>query len=445
MDDYTHWHPTDMQDFPREEGDQKSESSVTRLDSTGPPPLSFTNRNGSPTVQASFTAENSWAFEVASAAWAPAGYRIFPSGLHDNSHSRYSYDSLAHGPIRSPGDSFTFESGARIIEGPEEHSRSISDVQITKGDRFVCLHIGCKSKRTFGRVAELQRHIRKHFPEELFECPIESCKYKGVKAFYRFDKYIHHIRKDHEFEKFTCPVGGCYFSHTRAELEKHIGSHPWRSRLSCHDEISRLGFSWFNYVCRCPIEGCGDAILGDRILISDHIARHPLELRMKSSSMIAQLDYNWRYALYTCPIDGCGTEHKGRGGFSRHLREHQSGLPECMDALERLGFKPYFCPLLGCDAAHFGTYNMSGHLSGHRFTEVFAHKDDLVIQDFVIHKCPMSLCGFTCFQAQTDDEPMQKHISEKHDITLWGKDSRPDHGLNRWSNGPLDEVRHVTL
>ncbi|KAI9857195.1 MAG: hypothetical protein M1813_008557 [Trichoglossum hirsutum] len=430
MGDYTHWHPLGMQGF-LEEGDDQNFDILWCA--------ARAQRNGSSAVRTPYT-EKCWTSEATGAAGTPVDYQIFPSGLQGNLHSHYGYDSLTRQSTYSPDDSFTFKSGVRIIEGPKEHSplTSSSDAQVSEGNRLVCLHIGCKSKRTFGRVAELQRHIHKHLPKELFECLVRSCKYRGAKAFYRLDKCVEHMRKDHEFDNITCPINGCGLSQIRAELGKHVGTHSLESRSSSCHAISRLGFNYLDDFYQCPIEGCGTETLGDIDSMRTHIGCHPLELRRKFSNRITQLGCNWRYALYRCPVDGCETEHKGRGGFSRHLRKHQSGLSECIDALERLGFKLYHCPLEECDAAHFGTYSMSGHLSGHESTEVFAHRDDLVLQGFVIYKCPKPLCDFECFQAQADDEEMRVHI-RGHGWLIYGQNLL-EFGLGSWSD-PLDEMR----
>ncbi|KAI9718456.1 MAG: hypothetical protein M1812_004177 [Candelaria pacifica] len=123
---------------------------------------------------------------------------------------------------------FVFESGARVLEPQATRLPShATNNSVAQGDRYVCLYEQCPSKRTFGRIAELERHYRKHFPEKTYECTASGCRYRGTKAFYRLDKFKDHVKDNHDADTlFTCPVPQCSVEDLKGfYLALHIRGH----------------------------------------------------------------------------------------------------------------------------------------------------------------------------------------------------------------------------
>ena len=88
---------------------------------------------------------------------------------------------------------------------------------------------GCRSKRTFKRNYELQRHMQMHEWTETFDCPAVNCKHRGPKAFYRSDKLKAYVNVAYdEHTMFARPVAGCLSARTaisRDTLALHIRNH----------------------------------------------------------------------------------------------------------------------------------------------------------------------------------------------------------------------------
>ncbi|MCJ1315811.1 hypothetical protein MMC15_001131 [Xylographa vitiligo] len=120
----------------------------------------------------------------------PDSYSITRPGTHVIG-TLVSYDH--HIGDTAPPTVFAAMSGsANVTETtpltPTQHS-------VKNSPRFPCLHKGCV--RTFGRIADLDRHYKKHVPNAAkFYCYEIGCKFNG-KPFYRRDKLLSHQRNMH--------------------------------------------------------------------------------------------------------------------------------------------------------------------------------------------------------------------------------------------------------
>ncbi|KAE8383842.1 hypothetical protein BDV26DRAFT_2190 [Aspergillus bertholletiae] len=74
---------------------------------------------------------------------------------------------------------------------PQSHQKPLQKLPTT---RFRCGWKGCKYNGTFGRKAELMRHIDAlHVSPHSYDCPVQKCP----KVFNRRDNLLEHIRRAH--------------------------------------------------------------------------------------------------------------------------------------------------------------------------------------------------------------------------------------------------------
>ncbi|MCJ1377826.1 hypothetical protein MMC17_000922 [Xylographa soralifera] len=69
----------------------------------------------------------------------------------------------------------------------------------TQSKRHTCPYLDCL--RSFHRLADLNRHSRKHEERPLYNCDVLGCKYNGERGFYRKDNLLCHQRSVHGIQR----------------------------------------------------------------------------------------------------------------------------------------------------------------------------------------------------------------------------------------------------
>jgi hypothetical protein len=183
-----------------------------------------------------------------------------------------------------------------------------------------CNFPDCRSKATFKRKYDLDRHMKKHDPKTFYNCPAVDCKSRGNKAFYRADKFKVHILAAHNRDTlFACPVTGCHSSsvplsgcwlpfHARnhyfekssfgsimaqiewplpcpivtcsaklplAELRVHtLLEHSDAERHVVRPESATYGFDFVTGDAICPVASCEKKAFPHLMALHDHLAGH---------------------------------------------------------------------------------------------------------------------------------------------------------------------------
>jgi len=198
--------------------------------------------------------------------------------------------------------------------------------QDPQGDRYVCLWSPCGSTRTFGRVAELQRHYaQKHIRSKVYECTALGCLARGDKGFTRVDKLRLHVETCHnENTLFFCAIARCHDGPFTPDLLKiHTRNHDPVLRNQYSGEISGL----YSTVSgqddpRCPIVGCEKPIRHHRSLL-----RHDLDTRNRNMSAILTAGFNPTSGLLLCPICNADLELGWWDGSNKkHFLDHEHEL-----------------------------------------------------------------------------------------------------------------------
>lgn len=165
-----------------------------------------------------------------------------------------------------------------------------------------CKWPGCRSKATFKRNYELQRHMKKHSREQTFDCPAVNCRYRGAKGFYRADKLKDHVNAAHDDETlFTCPVIGCLSalnSLPRGLLSIHIRNHingackPYWSYFAALELKSEIR--------ACPVGKCQAKL--EIYKLGGHIHQHSEEDRVTHQATITSAGFNAINGHSICPV-----------------------------------------------------------------------------------------------------------------------------------------------
>ncbi|PVH95348.1 hypothetical protein DM02DRAFT_731933 [Periconia macrospinosa] len=185
-------------------------------------------------------------------------------------------------------------------------SQPTSAPPTTQTRSYQCDFTGCKSKRSFKRVSELNRHKKIH-DRKLFPCPAVECGRIGDRAFPREDKLRDHIVAGHDAEdRFLCliPRCACGLSFTKDIMGVH------------HDGLSSP-FSTLRYHRSCPFEKCPERFTLNRLShfpryhlveskysrIRTHISQeHTLESRTKFATLIHAHGYHHSTLEVLCPV-----------------------------------------------------------------------------------------------------------------------------------------------
>ncbi|KAI9870028.1 MAG: hypothetical protein M1830_004771, partial [Pleopsidium flavum] len=260
-----------------------------------------------------------------------AGYHVQSSVCPDGTPDAATGDTPLQYP---PRDSTRFgtegfptprlESGCRVIEAKEPRSRRQRQSNDPQGDRYVCLWSPCRSKRTFGRVAELQRHYAEQHLSKTYQCTASGCLSRGEKGFARADKLRLHVSTCHnENTPFFCPFDPSHAGpFTPDLLAIHVAHHkhdPF-SQYTTFWEIFRLFFlDYFNRVNQCPIEGCGKTLQYHKSLLE-----HDLDTRNRNMSAILTAGFNATTGLRSCAICHADLELGSTSEFNKkHFVNHE--------------------------------------------------------------------------------------------------------------------------
>ena len=185
-----------------------------------------------------------------------------------------------------------------------------------------CNFPGCRSKRTFKRNYELQRHMKMHERRETFDCPAVNCKYRGPKAFYRPDKLKAHVNAAHdEHTMFACPVAGCLSARTavsRDILALHIRNHDHGACKPYWDHFKALENCDKNRPC--PVAECSQKL--DLDSLQEHIMQHNEEERNASHIGITITGFDPSTAFVICPFPECQIRLPQLMAFQDHIIEH---------------------------------------------------------------------------------------------------------------------------
>lgn len=164
-------------------------------------------------------------------------------------------------------------------------------------DRFVCLWSPCKSSRTFGRVAELQRHYEEqHVRSKVFDCMAVGCPAKGLKGLTRADKLAVHLETHHSKNTpLLCPAPQCSAGpFLPALLFVHLHWHTRDVRAQNHGQLNCLAAMSFP----CPVQSCNKN-LGQ----GDHdLEHHNMNTRMRDALAILAAGYSPTSGLPICPV-----------------------------------------------------------------------------------------------------------------------------------------------
>lgn len=183
-----------------------------------------------------------------------------------------------------------------------------------QGDRFVCLWSPCKSTRTFGRVAELQRHYSEQHRSKVLDCMAISCPAKGRKGFTRSDKLSMHLRSHHSMNTlFLCPVSECDAGPLPPDLL--WGHLTWHNKYN-YPQIRSIAAMCFS----CPVQGCTrDFWRGYHFLI-----HHDIDTRQHEASVILAAGFNPTSGEPICPICNIELEqaHFWSVANTKHLLSH---------------------------------------------------------------------------------------------------------------------------
>ena len=205
---------------------------------------------------------------------------------------------------------------------------SAESSETPSGDGLKCSFPGCRSKRTFNRKYELNRHAKIHTPQQKFDCPAINCKYVGTKAFYRVDKFRDHMDSAHNQDTlYLCTQDGCSLALVPMKLlilVAHIGKHivSWRSLLwHCREALLRHCY------CRCPVKGCSK-LFSHSYLLRAHILEHDEGDRQASSVELAARGFDFADGSLICPVSDCQIRVPTLIEFEMHFIDHLFSDPD---------------------------------------------------------------------------------------------------------------------
>jgi hypothetical protein len=173
--------------------------------------------------------------------------------------------------------------------------------------RLKCSYPGCKSKRTFGRKYELNRHAKEHTMPKQYRCTADSgCAFAAKRP----DQLISHAVKTHgPEERFQCLESTC---DVEALSWRMLMIHATR-HLRCGTIMNERSFALGNpqnLWPKCPIRKCSK-----HQDPASHLRSHSLAEIMPHEATLRNLGYTMG-GLLICPL--CQTSFE-RGIFGSHL------------------------------------------------------------------------------------------------------------------------------
>ncbi|KAF2658860.1 hypothetical protein K491DRAFT_234755 [Lophiostoma macrostomum CBS 122681] len=227
-----------------------------------------------------------------------------------------------------------------------------------------CKRPRCKYRGTFGRVYDLNRHMKKHTTEQQLRCLFVDC----TCCFYRQDKLRKHLmsKKAHGNDDLArCAQPYCDATPMTLDLLK-IHS-IWHKRMG-HVPDGILAKLWEER--SCPLTLCDQSIkmsfLYSKDNMPDHIRTHFWTERRESQDAMRNSTYNPVTGDIICPI--CGATCQTTPRFAEHLDvEHLEGHLqafiarlrirfgydgwESWDVIDKHRFANYGCSACGVDEA----------------------------------------------------------------------------------------------
>lgn len=178
----------------------------------------------------------------------------------------------------------------------------------------MCLWTPCRSTRTFGRVADLERHYSdQHVRSRAYRCTALVYSKPCGKVCYRPDKLNHHLKTEHLQEtEFSCPIPLCNAGpYTLELLCIHVFSHDKGTIKSSLGPASSCYF-FTGYPSPCPVEDCGEKVKDPRDF-PRHLRSHDTNTRDNNREAIRGVGYSEMTGLPLCPIcrDSIDTDKEG--------------------------------------------------------------------------------------------------------------------------------------
>ena len=169
----------------------------------------------------------------------------------------------------------------------------------------MCLWTPCRSTRTFGRVADLERHYSdQHVRSRAYRCTALVYSKPCGKVCYRPDKLNHHLKTEHLQEtEFSCPIPLCNAGpYTFELLCIHVSSHDYGTIKSSLGP-ARSCYFFKGYPSPCPVEDCGEKV-NSAMSFSRHLRSHDTNTRDNNREAIRGVGYSEMTGLPLCPICG---------------------------------------------------------------------------------------------------------------------------------------------
>ncbi|KAI9775411.1 MAG: hypothetical protein M1839_001105 [Geoglossum umbratile] len=219
-------------------------------------------------------------------------------------------------------DDFKFVSGCRPIGAAT--TASARGYETTDPDALICVWPNCSSKRTFKRIYELQRHMKKHGGPVKYPCTAVDCPSKRAAVFYRLDKFRDHLRNTHNPDDlFTCPDPACTIEPLPLFISViHAHSHnsnAFGKREGWHWALK--AFQVFDYSASkrpCPLEGCRKWL--PHTSVPAHLRSHEIGDLIGRETDIAEAGYDISSGCTICPV--CRQTSASPEIFAEHLVLH---------------------------------------------------------------------------------------------------------------------------
>ncbi|KAF2808992.1 uncharacterized protein BDZ99DRAFT_43427 [Mytilinidion resinicola] len=154
-----------------------------------------------------------------------------------------------------------------------------------------CKYPGCRSRRTFKREYDLQRHMNMHGGRITIPCQVNGCDRRDHKPFYRIDKLTQHLRTAHSHdENCTCSEVGCQAGSLPLDLAKiHAVFHVWHPQSSkCHqiglDPRTKALYKVGDSLRQCSLRKCEKWVpIGE---MQEHLRGHTSNERLEQISVL---------------------------------------------------------------------------------------------------------------------------------------------------------------
>lgn len=187
---------------------------------------------------------------------------------------------------------------------------------------FKCTVPECKTKPTFKRKGDLNRHMKKHDRSVTFPCPVNHC-HRKEDAFYRKDKVKDHVAKVHsEHEECDCLYRNCDVK----AIPLHIlRFHIYQSHTPMEGDYS-LPYSTVHF--RCDLKECKKLISGDQVdCLQRHLRDHDRSSLRNQADIVRYMGFDVNTLAIICPI--CQVRLASAALFVEHLEDrHLFADPE---------------------------------------------------------------------------------------------------------------------